>query len=661
MHLMFYQPLVNRTLLFCRCKEIRALIFYSNSEQREQIEDFVSKKGHNNVALLVINENLPKVRKMDNIYILKKTNFYHGLEGAREIVNHLHDLRYNGKSIFRDILTTEGYSVLEIIETSFINDFLGPILNKINALILKVEELIPEEIRIFKPYGVYERIIANIFPQKVNANINKLGTMTGSQVFHFSLNLRGFPIKFEVRDKLQISTMIYALFSNICALSRGFWYRCSYGKHYKMKPFNARKRIVFFTVNKKQVDTVIPLVKSLQNGCELEPLVIDWGSDAVKPLNENNIDFEQFDSYFDFELLTKVMKTVRQITYRWSVIKERCNAIRNIKYSGYDISDTVIGILDRIFYFYVYPIVRDYLIAKKITKKLNVDAIFVTNERESRAKSCVFAAKSLGVRAYNCQRGIIGDHPEVGPISTNKMFVNGNYYENVLVKRGVAPDKIVVTGNPRFDLYYAKLLNMNFAEVKSKIYKHLGIDPVEKVFLVIEQPIILDVTPIDKMLMVRGSLKAAKTVGARAIIKLHPTQNTDDIERKVVIAMNKPETIIIKDEVDLLDLLIVADLVIIRNSTVGLDAILLSKPLITTKLVDRGRDLIPYASFGVALEARTETEIIRHANSTFQGDNYFETENYRRKREKFVEEHLYFSDGMSAERIIDIITKDLQE
>lgn len=115
-------------------KEIREIIVYSDSEQKDNIERFINSIDCKNVFLLVTNKNLVISHKMTYLkrMSIENINFYHGLEEARKVVNPLYRLHFKGKSIFRDILTIDGYSILEIEEISFINNLLGPTLNKIS-------------------------------------------------------------------------------------------------------------------------------------------------------------------------------------------------------------------------------------------------------------------------------------------------------------------------------------------------------------------------------------------------------------------------------------------------------------------------------------------------------------------------------------------------
>jgi hypothetical protein len=543
---------------------------------------------------------------------------------------------------------------LEVFEEPLINYWLQHLINKTIALISIIKKLSVEKLILFKPYGIYEKLSCIIHPnltEMFNVNVNFDEYLN---VLDLRIPVVGLPLHLT-----NIPTILYYILGNFYVVSR-------YLKYIGYKNIfcedMSKKRIILFSVNKKQADTIVAIVKKLKEDADLMPIVVDWDSNAQSLLKENSIPYQEFYSFLDITILNQTIKLARHIIKKWDFVKNNCEDLWKLYFKGYNISKIVITVLDYIFSYKLYGMLIYFLLTRKIIKKLDVSCVLVTNEREPIAKSCVFGAKSCGAKTYNCQRGILVDHPEIGTLSTDKMFVDGEYYKDILIKRGVDPKKIVVTGNPRFDLYYEKISSTNISEVNNKTRKRLKIGSNERIILVIEQPLYLAVTQLDKILMIRGSLKAAKAAGARTIIKLHPNQHTDYIERKVVAEMNMPETLIIKDEIALFDLLVTADVIIIRSSTVGLDAVLLSKPLIDVKFIETGgknMNISPYAGSGVALEARTEDDIIKYVMEILHGNNYFNSAKYCEARNKFIKYHLYSFDGLCAQRVIESIKEDL--
>lgn len=293
-------------------------------------------------------------------------------------------------------------------------------------------------------------------------------------------------------------------------------------------------------------------------------------------------------------------------------------------------------------YYFLYrfiDIVRYGEIAKEVIHAEKPDVVVTIDDRSPFGKTVNVISKSLGVPTLMVQHGIVADHPIYGPICSDKMAVFGHVFKDALVKRGVNPDDIVVTGQPRFDV----LVNTKYD--KKWIYEKLNLNG-EKGLIVFAST---DLPDDEKELTVRELCAAMKQFpDKQLVIKPHPS---DDGAMFVdLLCKFNLDAIVVHDY--LYELLSACDLLITTWSTVGLEAMILDKPIIVINLMNRP-DMTSYVERGAAIEVKKIGDGIR----AFEMALYDSTaiENMKLNREKFLRDYAYKSDGKSSERVAELI------
>ncbi|GAH91176.1 unnamed protein product, partial [marine sediment metagenome] len=102
------------------------------------------------------------------------------------------------------------------------------------------------------------------------------------------------------------------------------------------------------------------------------------------------------------------------------------------------------------------------------------------------------------------------------------------------------------------------------------------------------------------------------------------------------------------------ELIASSDLVIISNSTVGLDAMILDKPVV---MVNLGRQVegIAYVSSGAALGAYSLEDIAPAVREALSNEQV--RQDLAEARKRFIYEYAYIQDGKAAKRIADLIVQ----
>lgn len=230
---------------------------------------------------------------------------------------------------------------------------------------------------------------------------------------------------------------------------------------------------------------------------------------------------------------------------------------------------------------------------------------------------------------------------EVG--KTNKIAVYGKRDESFLSEHGVEKSKIVITGCS----YYDRIFNI---KEKEKSYDFLLLIPDSSPYL---RKLLFK--QIDDMLRLLKHFQSE-----RLIVKLHPGQSEKELEyvyhlvKDIIRDKNKVKVVI---EEDVINLLKNAKIVYVRSSSVGVEALLIKKPLIVLDYPGRKIDFEKYGGCLVAknyedLELSTE-KILKDVHRYLEENN----ENIEKTRRYFSGD----SKGESYKNVAMVINEMLYE
>lgn len=305
----------------------------------------------------------------------------------------------------------------------------------------------------------------------------------------------------------------------------------------------------------------------------------------------------------------------------------------------------------------------------EIFKRKRPKAILIYNEAGALRYPAVVAAKKLGIPVIAIQHGIIYEgHPYYFHIPANiagegdyinfvlpdKTCVYGNYEKNLLKTYGSFPaEKIVVTGAPRYDSLFKKISKQN-----DDVFRRYRIPRGKKYLLWATQT-------HDKIMSSSGeNIVNAEAVfsqmssmeGWYLIIKLHPGE---DQKAKLYRKMSKKyglKVTIIGRDADLYDILKVVDAVIIKNSTVGMEAIFAGKPVLLLNIV-KSHSLMTYTDYGFDLIVERAEDIKNILNRL--NDKEFQKE-FQKKREYFMHERCA-NVGKATESVCEIVERAINK
>ena len=248
-----------------------------------------------------------------------------------------------------------------------------------------------------------------------------------------------------------------------------------------------------------------------------------------------------------------------------------------------------------------------------------------------------------GIPSLTLQHGMMVGKTAYAPVISTRFGAWGEASARWLTARGVPREQIVVTGAPRLD----PIINRPRAP-REDVAKTLGLAPSARWVILATNPI-----PFSR----NAALLSTARAGVRAwegsailILKLHPSE---DPAPYLAITENDPSVRVVPHGVvDLYDLLAAADVVLTFHSSVGLEAMLLDRPVVSLEAFGE-ENPIPYAREGAAPAVRNAAELTQAlqedvAPGERSGDR-------RAARRRFVRDNLLADDGKSAERVRDLI------
>ncbi|MGG0154334.1 CDP-glycerol glycerophosphotransferase family protein [Bacillus mycoides] len=220
-----------------------------------------------------------------------------------------------------------------------------------------------------------------------------------------------------------------------------------------------------------------------------------------------------------------------------------------------------------------------------IFKEQDISGVIVGTTEDVTSRALTFLSRSEGIPSYCLQHGAIMGEEAYFPVFATKQVVYGKYEEDWYLQKGSSESQIEIVGHPRFD----DIFNRTYMD-KKELFKTLKIDPTTKVIFIATQP-------FKTSFYIELTEKLVKDKNITVIIKPHPWEKGRNlVEEYIRLSKLYPNVKYITNEVNMYDVISHANLVVISNSTVGLEAMLLDIPVVVYKSLLEDRDYKYYDS-----------------------------------------------------------------
>jgi len=304
--------------------------------------------------------------------------------------------------------------------------------------------------------------------------------------------------------------------------------------------------------------------------------------------------------------------------------------------------------------------------AKAMIKAERPASIVIVFESGPYGMASIIASNLKGIPTVALQHGLIHprhflymhhrvttnlkEKPIAVPIPT-KTAVYGNCVKDVLTKVGHYPEEsVVVTGQPRYDL----LAKADEIYDKEEICKTLGLNFAKRIVLLILSSYLQGVED-PREVVASAIIATSQFDDAQLVIKPHPGE-CSHVPQDVIAEMGADNVMIVPGYLN--ELLYISDIVINQGSTVGLEAMIMDKPVININYTGLP-DQMPFVESGAALGVYQEEELPLAIRSVFEDEELIAK--IKIAREHFVYEHAYKQDGKATERVVRLILEMVEE
>lgn len=305
----------------------------------------------------------------------------------------------------------------------------------------------------------------------------------------------------------------------------------------------------------------------------------------------------------------------------------------------------------RLFSFLVYNYSLQNVLKKTKPRVImaNDDILLLKpNNLEKNTKFIIMQSASIDEMNEKYKRMFLSMFP-LDKLIADYFLVSGIKLKDM--KKDTGSKEIMVTGQPRYDiLYYADKIYS-----KDKFLSKYEINPTHKIILWATAFHVQNHEEnIRNFEVVFETMQNIKN--ATLIIKQHPSEE----EKYTKMIRNysnkyKINAIITPKNSDTHEQLFACDLMIIKDSTTAMEAVVLDKPVVVLNLSGE-TDAVDYVEQGVALGVYNENDLKHVIEKLLKHDI-----DLAKSRKRYIEKYLCKADGKATERVVDLIVQMIEE
>lgn len=424
-----------------------------------------------------------------------------------------------------------------------------------------------------------------------------------------------------------------------------------------VKPSDIPYLFVVDIPNISVLETLIPVIRETLPG---ERLVISTDPRCTKALEDAGITSRPFDAeslglvipHSERIVQAQVHKSLRA---NWDALDAAMTAqsIPPLQYQGVDLWPLCRGNFRKFFLRRLPQAYEHYQLARAVFKAYQAQIVITASDNHYMDMLFVHAAEREGHCSLAIQHGMI-NLPDAGslPVRATQLAVMGDAVKEWMVDYGAKPERIVVTGQPRFDV-----LTQPPAVDRAPLLTELDLQPEAPTWLIAPEP--------HWGLWMRQVLFDALDAlpDAQAVLRVHPFDNLPDYQKALKTYPNLSNRVRLSRAYDVPSSLNACDVLVLGRSTLGLEALLCDKPLIVVRPPDKaGRNLPPYLRDYLDtvnyLCAQNSGELVQAWHALQQVETAVQVQ---RVKEWIVQRYACGRDGQSARRVLEVARRLTRE
>ncbi|WP_096199087.1 capsular polysaccharide export protein, LipB/KpsS family [Bacillus sp. FJAT-45350] len=210
---------------------------------------------------------------------------------------------------------------------------------------------------------------------------------------------------------------------------------------------------------------------------------------------------------------------------------------------------------------------------KNFLTEVPISCVIVGTTEDLISRTLAIVSASKGIPSICMQHGALMGEEAFLPIFTTKVAVYGGYEKQWYLARGAIEEQVEIIGHPRYDTIFKRE-----SMPKKQFQEEFNLDPKKQYILIATQP-------GSQKKWSQLVKKLIKNTDYEIIIKPHPWEIGKKNYSIYEALGNKYKSVklILNKTISIYDILPNIDLVIVKTSTVGLEAMLLNKRVIVLK------------------------------------------------------------------------------
>jgi len=369
---------------------------------------------------------------------------------------------------------------------------------------------------------------------------------------------------------------------------------------------------------------------------------------------------EPWEKFLTLKIILKSKKTYKKFKATWSNLKKSEEFKESLNVDGIPIYDLVKDDFEELFNsFKALVAIAMIETTTRILEIKKPSEIIMHDEYGALQLSTLYAAKKNGIPTLSLQHGTIYDDvfaythndedinnnkKELNFVLPDKMCVWSENAKNALIKSAkFPPNSVVVTGDPKMDFFEKTIKKYS----REKILRNSSIPQEKKIILFATE----NLPNLEEKIMIANSVFESMSNLSEffLVIKMHPNESNWAIYEKIAKKFDITSYLILKD-ISLYELIHASNLVIVSYSTVGLEAMRMSKPVISLNLMGLHNESNIIKN-DLAIEVREKSELIPSILKCIENKN----EGKIQRSKIFAELELGKIDGKAVNRVIDQI------
>lgn len=295
------------------------------------------------------------------------------------------------------------------------------------------------------------------------------------------------------------------------------------------------------------------------------------------------------------------------------------------------------------------------LLCENLLNRSQLESIWTSSDGEMLENVGIQVAKKNHITSYSSVPAVFFPAPLHSYwFHADKILTYGKNGLDVLINLGYDKNRIIQSGQSKYD----NLVNLDSKKSKEFLEKKYGLSRSKKIITVA-----LGIWENNDEFWISELIKFCNKKNYEIVIKIHPTYRFNDVEyslAKINAIKNSCKNLnfIITDDIDIFKLISASDLVITDFSNVGLEAILVKKPLIIAQFLrQKGWDHLKIEEYQAGIIVKKYDEIEEVIPKIFESEKL--NENLKIGREKIVEQFNFKNDGKASERIFQLLTNKI--